>query len=162
MRTARLVALTILAMALMASVACGGSSDDDVGASTDATRGPTELNELQERRAIRDLKDYGEVRDAMMSQTATTASLELVVANEVSDIRAQELGTLFVRMVRQRGPNRKNNGGGRRGTEQIGLKFPGLEIGVGKIDYSIIVKYLDNKKAAQGTKARTAKTVAWE
>ena len=158
MGTARLVALTILAIALTASVACGGSSDDDAV----ATRGPTELNELQERRAIRDLKDEGEVRDATMSQTATTASLELVVANEVSDIRAKELGTLFVRMTRQRGPNRRNDGGGRRGPEQVGLKFPGLEIGAGNVEYSIIVKYLDGKKAAQGIKARTAKTVAWE
>lgn len=47
-----------------------------------------------------------------MSQTATTASLEKVVVNEVSDIRTKEMGTLFVRMVRQRGPNRQNNGGG--------------------------------------------------
>ena len=158
MGTARLVALTIVAIALTASVACGGDSDDDPV----ATRGPTELNELQERRAIRDLKDEGEGRDATMSQTATTASLELVVANEVSDIRAKELGTLFVRMVRQRGPNRKNDAGGRRGPEQVGLKFPGLEIGAGNVEYSIIVKYLDGKKAAQGTKARTARTVTWE
>ena len=162
MGTARLVALTIIAIVLTASVACGGNSDDDAGARTDATRGPTELNELQERRAIRDLKDEGEVLDATMSQTATTASLELVVVNEVSDIRAKELGTLFVRMVKQRGPNRQNDGGGRRGPEQVGLKFPGLEIGVGNVEYSIIVKYSDDKKVAQGTKARTAKSVTWE
>ena len=162
MGTARLVALTIIAIVLTASVACGGNSDDDAGARTDATRGPTELNELQERRAIRDLMDEGEVLDATMSQTATTASLELVVVNEVSDIRAKELGTLFVRMVKQRGPNRQNDGGGRRGPEQVGLKFPGLEIGVGNVEYFIIVKYSDDKKVAQGTKARTAKSVTWE
>lgn len=57
MSTARLVALTIITIALTASVACGGNSDDDTGASTVATRGPTELNELQEHRAIRDLID---------------------------------------------------------------------------------------------------------
>ena len=68
MSTARLVALTIITIALTASVACGGNSDDDVGARTDVTRGPTELNELQERRAIRDLMDEGEVLDATMSQ----------------------------------------------------------------------------------------------
>ena len=97
-----------------------------------------------------------------MSQTATTASLEKVVVNEVSDIRAKELGTLFVRMVRQRGPNRQNNGGGRRGPEQVGLKFPGLEIGGGKVEYSTIVNYSDDKKVVQGTKARSAKSVTWE
>ena len=98
-----------------------------------------------------------------MSQTATTASLEKVVVTEVSDIRTKEMGTLFVRMVRQRGPNRQNNGGGgRRGPEQVGLKFPGLEIGGGKVEYSTIVNYSDNKKGAQGTKARSAKSVTWE
>ena len=162
MDTARLVVLTIIAIALTTSVACGRNSDDDAGARTDTTRGPTELNELQERRAIRDLMDEGEVLDATMSQTATTASLKLVVVNEVSDIRAKELGTLFVRMVKQRGPNRQNDGGGRRGPEQVGLKFPGLAIGVGNVEYSIIVKYSDDKKVAQGTKARTAKSVTWE
>lgn len=162
MDTARLVVLTIIAIVLTASVACGRNSGDDAGARTDATRGPTELNELQERRAIRDLMDEGEVLDATMSQTATTASLKLVVVNEVSDIRAKELGTLFVRMVKQRGPNRQNDGGGRRGPEQVGLKFPGLAIGVGNVEYSIIVKYSDDKKVAQGTKARTAKSVTWE
>ena len=162
MDTARLVVLTIIAIALTAAVACGRNSDDDAGARTDATRGPTELNELQERRAIRDLMDEGEVLDATMSQTATTASLELVVVNEVSEIRAKELGTLFVRMVKQRGPNRQNDGGGRRGPEQVGLKFPGLEIGVGNVEYSIIVKHSDDKKVAQGTKVRSAKSVTWE
>ena len=162
MDTARLVVLTIIAIVLTASVACGRNSDDDAEARTDATRGPTELNELQERRAIRDLMDEGEVLDATMSQTATTASLKLVVVNEVSDIRAKELGTLFVKMVKQRGPNRQNDGGGRRGPEQVGLKFPGLAIGVGNVEYSIIVKYSDDKKVAQGTKARTAKSVTWE
>ena len=57
MGTARLAALTILAIAPRASAACGGNSDDDAGASTVATRGPADLNQLQERRAIRDLRE---------------------------------------------------------------------------------------------------------
>ena len=146
MDTARLVVLTIIAIALTASVACGRNSDDDAGARTDATRGPTELNELQERRAIRDLMDEGEVLDATMSQTATTASLELVVVNEVSDTRAKELGSKFVRTAKMRGPDRQ----------------PGFRIGIGNVDYSITVKYSDDKKVAQGTKARNANEVIWE
>ena len=162
MGTARLVILIVVIIALTASVACGENSDDDAGTSMVSTRGPTELNELQERTAIGDLTAEDDVLGATMSQTATTASLELVVVNEVSEIRAKELGTLFVRMVKQRGPNRQNDGGGRRGPEQVGLKFPGLEIGVGNVEYSIIVKYSDDKKVAQGTKARTAKSVTWK
>ena len=158
MSTAKLVALAALVIALTAVAACGEGSDEEAV----ATRSPTELNEVQERRAVRDLTDEGEVLDATMSQTATTASLELVVVNEVSEIRAKELGTLFVRMVKQRGPNRQNDGGGRRGPEQVGLKFPGLEIGVGNVEYSIIVKHSDDKKVAQGTKVRSAKSVTWE
>ena len=146
MDTARLVVLTIIAIALTASVACGRNSDDDAGARTDATRGPTELNELQERRAIRDLMDEGEVLDATMSQTATTASLELVVVNEVSEIRAKELGAKFVRTAKMKGPDRQ----------------PGFRIGIGNVDYSITVKYSDDKKVAQGTKARNANEVIWE
>ena len=96
MGTARLVILIVVIIALTASVACGENSDDDAGTSMVSTRGPTELNELQERTAIGDLTAEDDVLGATMSQTATTASLELVVAIGVSDIRAKKLGSLFV------------------------------------------------------------------
>ena len=143
MNTKRLVALTILVIAIAAASACGGGNN---GADAVPTRGPTELNEVQERRAIRDLTDEGEVLEATMTQTATTASLELVVVDEVLEERAKELGSKFVRTVKQRGPDRQT----------------GLAIGIGNVDYSITVKYSDGKKIAQGTKARTANSITWE
>ena len=143
----RLVALMmVVVIALMATVVCGGNSDDDAGADTVATRGPTELNEIQERRARRDMTDEGEVLDAMMSQTATTASLELVVVNEVSDTRAKELGSKFVRTVKQRGPDRQT----------------GLTIGIGNVDYTITVKYSDDTQVVRGIKARNANAIVWK
>ena len=163
MGTARLVILIVVIIALTASVACGENSDDDAGTSMVSTRGPTELNELQERTAIGDLTAEDDVLGATMSQTATTASLELVVANGVSDIRAKKLGSLFVKMVKQRGPNRDIGGRAKDpDPASVGPKFPNFEIGFGNVEYSIIVKYSDDKKVAQGTKARSAKSVTWE
>lgn len=143
MVTLRLVALTVVATAMAALVACGGDDDETDGV---PTRGPTELNEVQERRAIRDLTDEGEVLDATMTQTATTASLELVVVDEVSETRAQELGSKFVRVVKQRGPDRQT----------------GILIGIGNVDYTITVKYSDDRTAAQGTKPRNANAMTWK
>lgn len=142
MRTLRLVALMVVATAMAALVACGGGSETDAV----PTRGPTELNEVQERRAIRDLTDEGEVLDATMSQTATSASLELVVVDEVSADRAKELGSKFVRVVKQRGPDRQT----------------GILIGIGNVDYTITVKYTDDRQAAKGSKPRNANAVTWE
>ena len=53
MSTAKLVALAALVIALTAVAACGEGSDEEAV----ATRSPTELNEVQERRAVRDLTD---------------------------------------------------------------------------------------------------------
>ena len=143
MRAAKLMALMVLVVVIATAAACGG---DDDGADAVATRGPTELNEVQEGRSIRDLTDEGEVLDATMTQTATTASLELVVIDEVSETRAQELGSKFVRVVKQRGPDRQT----------------GMLIGIGNVDYTITVKYSDDRMAAQGTKARGVNTMAWK
>ena len=143
MNTKRLVALTILVIAIASASACGGGNN---GADAVPTRGPTELNEVQERRAIRDLTDEGEVLEATMTQTATTASLELVVVDEVSKERAKELGSKFVRTVKQRGPDRQT----------------GLTIGIGNVDYTITVKYSDDTQVVRGIKARNASTIAWK
>jgi hypothetical protein len=141
MSTTRLVALTVLLITTLALVACGGESDD-----ADAERGPTELNEVQERRAIRDLTDEGEVLEATMSQTATTAALKLVVVNAVSEERAKELGSKFVRVVKQRGPDRQT----------------GILIGIGNVDYTITVKYSSDTEVVRGIKARNANAIAWK
>ncbi len=143
MGSAKLMALMVLVVVIAATAACGG---DDDGADAVATRGPTELNETQERRAIRDLTDEGEVLEATMTQTATTADLQLVVVDEVSAERAQELGSKFVRVVKQRGPDRQT----------------GILIGIGNVDYTITVKYSDDRVAAQGTKPRNANTMSWQ
>ena len=143
MNTKRLVALTALVIAIAAASACGGGND---GADAVPPRGPTELNEVQEGRAIRDLTDEGEVLEATMTQTATTASLELVVVDEVSEERAKELGSKFVRVVKQRGPDRQT----------------GLLIGIGNVDYTITVKYSDDTQVVRGIKARNANTIAWK
>ena len=143
MSAAKLTALMVLVVVIAAAAACGG---DDDGADAVATRGPTELNEVQERRAIRDLTDEGEVLEATMTQTATTASLELVVIDEVSPERAKELGSKFVRTVKQRGPDRQT----------------GILIGIGNVDYTIIVKYSDDRTVAQGTKPRNVNAMAWK
>ena len=143
MNTKRLVALTILVIAIATASACGRGNN---GADAVPTRGPTELNEVQERRAIRDLTDEGEVLEATMTQTATTASLELVVVDEVSKERAKELGSKFVRTVKQRGPDRQT----------------GLTIGIGNVDYTITVKYSDDTEVVRGIKARNANVIAWK
>ncbi len=143
MNTKRLVALTILVIAIATASACGGGNN---GADAVPTRGPTELNEVQERRAIRDLTDEGEVLEATMTQTATTASLELVVVDEVIEERAKELGSKFVRTVKQRGPDRQT----------------GQQIGIGNVDYTITVKYSDDTEVVRGIKARNANVIAWK
>ena len=143
MGAAKLMALMVLVVVIAAAAACGG---DDDGADAVATRGPTELNEVQERRAIRDLTDEGEVLDATMTQTATTASLELVVVDEVSETRAQELGSKFVRTVKQRGPDRQT----------------GILIGIGNVDYTVTVKYSDGNQVARGLKPRNANAITWK
>jgi hypothetical protein len=141
MSTTRLVALTIMVITTAALVACGGDSDDAV-----AERGPTELNESQESRAIRDLTDEGEVLEATITQTPTTASLELVVVDAVSEERGKELGAKFVRTVKQRGPDRQT----------------GILIGIGNVDYTITVKYSNDTQVVRGIKARNANAIAWK
>jgi uncharacterized NAD(P)/FAD-binding protein YdhS len=138
----RMVGLMVLVVVIASTVACGGDSEDNAV----ATRGPTELNKTQENRAIRDLTDEGEVLEAKMAQTATTASLDLVVVDAVSEERAKELGSKFVRVVKQRGPDRQT----------------GVLIGIGNVDYTITVSYSDGNQVAQGTKARNANAIVWK
>jgi hypothetical protein len=141
MNTTKLVALTVLVIAMTAAAACGGGDDG-----ADAERGPTELNEAQESRAIRDLTDEGEVLEATIKQTATTASLELVVVDAVSEERAKELASKFVRTVKQRGPDRQT----------------GILIGIGNVDYTVTVKRSDDTPVLRGIKARNANVIAWK
>jgi hypothetical protein len=141
MNTTKLVALTVLVIAMTAAAACGGGDDG-----ADAERGPTKLNEAQESRAIRDLTDEGEVLEATIKQTATTASLELVVVDAVSEERAKELASKFVRTVKQRGPDRQT----------------GILIGIGNVDYTVTVKRSDDTQVLRGIKARNANVIAWK
>ena len=150
MRSAKLVALTVLVLAVTAGVACGGGSDEDSGPAA----GPlapssdisTDITEVQERRAIRALTDYNEVADATLSQSGTTMTLVLVVQSSVSPDRAKELGDQFVRQVKFHGPDLK----------------PIQNIGPGNHDYFITVTYPDDEKIAQGAKNRIDSVVTWE
>jgi hypothetical protein len=150
MGIARFVGLTILVTAMVAAAACGGDGDgnggDGTGGTTNLARGSGAINETQERRAIRALTDYNDVADATLSQSGTTLSLFLVVADDVSNERAKELGNTFVRMTKFHGPDVK----------------PIQKIGPGNLDYVITVTYPNEEKIAQGSKKRLASLVTWE
>ena len=63
-----------------------------------------------------------------------------------SEERAKELGSKFVRTVKQRGPDRQT----------------GLTIGIGNVDYTITVKYSDDTQVVRGIKAQNANAIAWK
>ena len=154
MGTAPMVALTVLVIVTTVGVACGGESDEGKSGADSAkafapslqARAPGVINEVQERRAIRALTDYNDVTDAALSQSGTTLSLVLVVAEDVSSDRAKELGVLFVKMVKFHGPDIK----------------PVQSIGPGNLDYVITVTYPDEEKIAKGAKNRIASVITWE
>ncbi len=154
MCTARMVALTVLVIVTTVGVACGGESDEGKSGADSAkafapslqARAPGVINEVQERRAIRALTDYNDVTDAALSQSGTTLSLVLVVAEDVSSDRAKELGVQFVKMVKFHGPDIK----------------PVQSIGPGNLDYVITVTYPDEEKIAKGAKNRIASVITWE
>jgi hypothetical protein len=149
-----MVALTVLVIVTTVGVACGGESDEGKSGADSAkafapslqARAPGVINEVQERRAIRALTDYNDVTDAALSQSGTTLSLVLVVAEDVSSDRAKELGVLFVKMVKFHGPDIK----------------PVQSIGPGNLDYVITVTYPDEEKIAKGAKNRIASVITWE
>jgi len=151
MGMARLAGLTVLAIATIAAAACGGgdgggNEEAGTGRTTNLARPPGTINETQERRAIRALTDYNDVADATLSQSGTTLSLFLVVAEDVSSERAKELGNTFVRMAKFHGPDVK----------------PIQTIGPGNLDYVITVTYPNEEKIALGGKKRNAALVTWE
>jgi len=154
MGTAPMVALTVLVIVTTVGVACGGESDEGKSGADSAkafapslqARAPGVINEVQERRAIRALTDYNDVTDAALSQSGTTLSLVLVVAEDVSSDRAKELGVQFVKMVKFHGPDIK----------------PVQSIGPGNLDYVITVTYSDEEKIAKGAKNRIASVITWE
>lgn len=144
---ARSVGLAILGIAMMAALACGdGIEGEGTGRTTNLARPPGAINETQERRAIRALTDYNDVADATLSQSGTTLSLFLVVAEDVSSERAKELGNTYVRMAKFHGPDVK----------------PIQTIGPGNLDYVITVMYPDEEEIAKGGKNRFASLVTWE
>lgn len=154
MCTAQMASLTVLVIVTTLGVACGGESDEGKSglgsaktfAASLQARAPGVINELQERRAIRALTDYNDVTDATLSQSGTTLSLVLVVAENVSSDRAKELGVTFVRQVKFHGPDIK----------------PVQSIGPGNLDYVITVTYPDEEKIAKGAKNRIASVIVWE
>ena len=149
-----MVALTVLVIVTTIGVACGGESDEGKSGAGSAktfapslqARAPGVINEIQERRAIRALMDYKDVTDATLSQSGTTLSLVLVVAEDVSSDRAKELGVQFVKMVKFHGPDIK----------------PVQSIGPSNLDYVITVTYSDEEKIAKGAKNRIASVITWE
>lgn len=150
MAVARLVGLTVLVVVTMAAAACGGDDGENgetgSGRTTNLARPPGSIDETQERRAIRALTDYNDVADATLSQSGTTLSLFLVVAEGVSSERAKELGDQFVRQAKFHGPDVK----------------PIQTIGPGNLDYLVTVTYPNEELIAQGGKKRNDALVTWE
>ena len=157
MSSTKWVALTVLVAAITVAVACGGDSDDGTSAGLPQARGETETNpvlpnlpldisDVQKGQALREIKDYGEVVDATLSQSGLTVTLDLVVVSTVSEERAKELGEQFVRIVKRRGPDHR----------------PVNQIGTGSLDYAIAVSNPDAESIAKGDKIRAATKVIWE
>lgn len=156
MRIAKWMALTALVLIMTVAVACGSDSEEE-SAGLPSARGETDTNpvlpnvpldisDVQKGQALREIKDYGDVVDATLSQSGLSVTLNLVVASTVSGDRAKELGEQFVRIVKRRGPDHR----------------PVNQIGTGSLDYSIAVSNPDEDSIAKGDKARNASKVIWE
>ncbi len=144
----RSVVLLVLAIAMLAATACSDPAieGDGTGRTTNIARPPGTIDETQERRAIRALTDYNDVTDATLSQSGTTLSLFLTVAEGISTERAKELGNTYVRMAKFNGPDVK----------------PIQTIGPGNLDYIVTVMYPDEEEIAKGGKKKLASLVTWE
>ena len=95
--------------------------------------------------AIFSIEDYPRVRDAAIVQDGKQLSLVIIVDYATDPGYAQQLGDDFVRLTK----SLLRDGG------------VGQRIGNGKYDYLIGVYYPNDRKVAQGAKARTADRISW-
>ena len=94
---------------------------------------------------ISTIEDYPRVRDAAISQDGKTLSLVIIVDYATDPDYAQELGDNFVRLAKS----------------FLKDGVPGKQIGRGRYDYLIGVYYPNERKVAQGAKAKTADRISW-
>ena len=149
--------LSALVLIMTAVVACGDDSGDGDSAGLPQSRGETDTNpvlpnlpldisDVQKGQALREIKDYGDVLDATLSQSGLSVTLDLVVNSSLTEERAKELGEQFVRIVKRRGPDHR----------------PVNQIGTGSLDYSIAVSNAEQESVARGDKVRAASKVIWD